>query len=115
MSREIPIVEEALRDAHQCLWSTRMTNEMLLPVVERMDAVGYDAMDLIGGAVWDVSIRFLLEDPWERIRHVRRLVTRTPLNAWVRGQSLWTFEIFPDEVVELAMERLAANGIRRGR
>ena len=113
VSREIPIVEEALRDAHQCLWSTRMTNEMMLPVVERMDAVGYDAMDLIGGAVWDVSIRFLLEDPWERIRHVRRLVTRTPLNAWVRGQSLWTFEIFPDEVVELAMERLAANGIRR--
>ena len=113
VSREIPIVEEALRDAHQCLWSTRMTNEMMLPVVERMDAVGYDAMDLIGGAVWDVSIRFLLEDPWERIRHVRRLVTRTPLNAWVRGQSLWTFEVFPDEVVELAMERLAANGIRR--
>ena len=113
MSREIPIVEEALRDAHQCLWSTRMTNEMMLPVVERMDAVGYDAIDLIGGAVWDVAIRFLLEDPWERIRHVRRLATKTPLNAWVRGQSLWTFEIFPDDVVELAMERLAANGIRR--
>ena len=113
MSREIPIVEEALRDAHQCLWSTRMTNEMMLPVVERMDAVGYDAIDLIGGAVWDVAVRFLLEDPWERIRHVRRLATKTPLNAWVRGQSLWTFEIFPDDVVELAMERLAANGIRR--
>ncbi len=113
MSREIPIVEEALRDAHQCLWSTRMTNEMMLPVVERMDAVGYDAIDLIGGAVWDVSIRFLLEDPWERIRHVRRLATRTPLNAWVRGQSLWTFEVFADDVVALAMERLAANGIRR--
>ncbi len=113
MSRHIPIVEEALRDAHQCLWSTRMTNEMMLPVAERMDAVGYDAMDLIGGAVWDVSIRFLLEDPWERIRHMRKLVTKTPLNAWVRGQSLWAFEIFPDDVVELAMERLAANGIRR--
>tara|TARA_A100001037_G_scaffold119477_1_gene108856 strand:- start:6761 stop:8230 length:1470 start_codon:yes stop_codon:yes gene_type:complete len=113
VSRHIPIVEEALRDAHQCLWSTRMTNEMMLPVAERMDAVGYDAMDLIGGAVWDVSIRFLLEDPWERIRHMRKLVTKTPLNAWVRGQSLWTFEIFPDDVVELAMERLAANGIRR--
>tara|TARA_Y100001934_G_scaffold274262_1_gene365989 strand:- start:1566 stop:3035 length:1470 start_codon:yes stop_codon:yes gene_type:complete len=113
VSRHIPIVEEALRDAHQCLWSTRMTNEMMLPVAERMDAVGYDAMDLIGGAVWDVSIRFLLEDPWERIRHMRKLVTKTPLNAWVRGQSLWAFEIFPDDVVELAMERLAANGIRR--
>ncbi len=113
MSREIPIVEEALRDAHQCLWSTRMTNEMMLPVAERMDAVGYDAMDLIGGAVWDVAVRFLHEDPWERIRHVRKLVTKTPLNAWIRGQSLWTFEVFPDDVVELSMERLAANGIRR--
>ena len=113
MSREISIVEEALRDAHQCLWSTRMTNEMMLPVAERMDAVGYDAIDLIGGAVWDVAVRFLQEDPWERIRHVRKLVSKTPLNAWIRGQSLWTFEVFPDDVVELAMERLAANGIRR--
>ena len=113
MGRHIPIVEEALRDAHQCLWSTRMTNEMMLPIAERMDNVGYDAIDLIGGAVWDVSIRFLHEDPWERIRHMRKLVTKTPLNAWVRGQSLWTFEIFPDDVVQLSMERLAANGIRR--
>ena len=90
-----------------------MTNEMMLPVAERMDAVGYDAIDLIGGAVWDVAVRFLQEDPWERIRHVRKLVSKTPLNAWIRGQSLWTFEVFPDDVVELAMERLAANGIRR--
>lgn len=112
MSRHIPICEEALRDAHQCLWSTRMTNEMMLPIAGLMDSVGYDAIDLIGGAVWDVSTRFLREDPWERMRHVRRLVPKTPLNAWVRGQSLWTFEVFPNDVVELAMERLFANGIR---
>jgi oxaloacetate decarboxylase alpha subunit len=113
MGHEVPIVEEVLRDAHQCLWSTRMTNEMMLPVAERMDAVGYDAIDLIGGAVWDVSVRFLREDPWERMRHMRKLVRNTPLNAWVRGQSLWTFEVFADDVVELAMERLMANGVRR--
>ncbi len=112
MAKSVGICEEALRDAHQCLWSTRMTNEMMLPVCSRLDAAGYDVIDLIGGAVWDVSIRFLKEDPWERMRHVRKLVQRTPLNAWVRGQSLWTFEIFPNDVVELAMERLAANGIR---
>ena len=112
MTRHVPICEEALRDAHQCLWSTRMTNEMMLPVAELMDAVGYDAIDLIGGAVWDVSVRFLREDPWERMRHVRKLVRKTPLNAWVRGQSLWTFEVFPNDVVELAMERLFANGVR---
>lgn len=112
MSRHIPICEEALRDAHQCLWSTRMTNEMMLPIAGLMDSVGYDAIDLIGGAVWDVSMRFLREDPWERMRHVRHLIPKTPLNAWVRGQSLWTFEVFPNDVVELAMERLFANGVR---
>ncbi len=112
MSRHVPICEEALRDAHQCLWSTRMTNEMMLPIASVMDSVGYDAIDLIGGAVWDVSVRFLREDPWERMRHVRHLIPKTPLNAWVRGQSLWTFEVFPNDVVELAMERLFANGIR---
>jgi len=112
MGRHVPMCEEALRDAHQCLWSTRMTNEMMLPIAGLMDAVGYDAIDLIGGAVWDVSVRFLREDPWERMRHVRRLVPKTPLNAWVRGQSLWTFEVFPNDVVELAMERLFANGVR---
>ena len=111
MSRLIPISDETLRDAHQCLWSTRMTNEMMLPIAERMDRIGFDSIDLIGGAVWDVSVRFLREDPWERIRHVRKLVTKTPLNAIVRGQSLWTFEVFPNDVVELAMERLKANGI----
>ncbi len=112
MPRHIAICEEALRDAHQCLWSTRMTNEMMLPICSRLDEAGYDAIDLIGGAVWDVSIRFLREDPWERIRHVRALIPKTPLNAWVRGQSLWTFEVFANDVVELAMERLFANGIR---
>jgi len=112
MPGQVGICEEVLRDAHQCLWSTRMTNEMMLPACSRIDAAGYDVIDLIGGAVWDVSVRFLKEDPWERIRHVRSLIKRTPLNAWVRGQSLWTFEIFANDVVELAMERLCANGIR---
>jgi len=111
MSRPIAIVDETLRDAHQCLWSTRMTNEMMLPIAGRMDRIGFESIDLIGGAVWDVCVRFLKEDPWERMRHVRKLVTKTPLNAIVRGQSLWTFEVFPNDVVELAMERLYANGI----
>jgi oxaloacetate decarboxylase alpha subunit len=111
-AKPITIVDETLRDAHQCLWMTRMTNEMMLPFAERLDRIGFAAIDLIGGAVWDVAVRFLREDPWERIRHVRALMDRTPINAWIRGQSLWTFEIFPDDIVELAIERLAANGIR---
>ena len=109
MPRHVPIVDETLRDGHQCLWSTRMTNEMMLPIAARMDRVGFDSIDLIGGAVWDVSVRFLREDPWERIRHVRKLITRTPINAIIRGQSLWTFEVFPNDVVELAIERLKAH------
>ena len=113
MGRHIPIIDETLRDGHQCLWSTRMTNEMMLPVASRMDRVGFDSIDLIGGAVWDVAVRFLKEDPWERIRHVKTQITKTPLSAIVRGQSLWTFEVFPNDVVELAMERLRANGIDR--
>ncbi|MSP67501.1 MAG: pyruvate carboxylase subunit B, partial [Alphaproteobacteria bacterium] len=112
MGRLIPICDETLRDAHQCLWGTRMTNEMMLPVCRLMDGIGFAAIDLIGGAIWDVSVRFLLEDPWERMRHVSRLITRTPLNAWIRGQSLWTFAVFPNDVVELAIERVAANGMR---
>jgi oxaloacetate decarboxylase alpha subunit len=111
-SKPISIVDETMRDAHQCLWMTRMTNEMMLPFAERLDRIGFAAVDLIGGAVWDVAVRFLREDPWERIRHVCTLMDKTPVNAWIRGQSLWTFEIFPDDIVELAIERLAANGIR---
>jgi oxaloacetate decarboxylase alpha subunit len=83
--RHIPIVDETLRDGHQCLWSTRMTNEMMLPIAARMDRVGFDSIDLIGGAVWDVSVRFLREDPWERIRDCDSL--RTPLNASCAGRA----------------------------
>jgi pyruvate/oxaloacetate carboxyltransferase len=74
MVRHIGICDETLRDAHQCLLSMRMTNEMILPIAARMDRIGFDAIDLIGGAVWDVSVRFLKEDPWERIRLARKLV-----------------------------------------
>jgi oxaloacetate decarboxylase alpha subunit len=59
MGRHIPIIDETLRDGHQCLWSTRMTNAMMLPIASRMDDVGFESIDLIGGAVWDVAVRFL--------------------------------------------------------
>src|SRR5881296_1069894 len=90
-----------------------MTTAMMLPFARRMDEAGYEAIDLVGGAVFDVCVRYLREDPWERIRLVRQAVARTPLNMWTRGQSLFTFELFPDDVVELCVRRAAANGIRR--
>ena len=110
--RNIKLIDTTLRDAHQCLWSTRMTTAMMLPVADYLDRAGFEAIDLEGGAVFDVCVRFLREDPWERMRIMSQAITRTPLIIMTRGQSLYTFELFSDDVVELNAQRIAANGIR---
>jgi oxaloacetate decarboxylase alpha subunit len=110
--RPIAFIDTTLRDAHQSLWSTRMTTAMMLPVAPRLDRVGFEAIDLVGGAVFDVCVRYLREDPWERMRIMSRAVTRTPLVVMTRGQSLFTFEFFPDDLVELTARCIARNGIR---
>ena len=111
--KDIGFIDVTIRDAHQSLWATRMTNEMMLPFAPRMDAIGFDAVDIVGGAVFDVCVRFLHEDPWERMSLLRDAIPNTPLNVWLRGQSLFTFELFPDEVVELAIKCIAGKGIER--
>ncbi|MBV8424801.1 MAG: carboxylase, partial [Candidatus Eremiobacteraeota bacterium] len=110
--RTIRFIDTTLRDAHQCLWSTRMTTAMMLPVAQHLDRAGFEAIDLEGGAVFDVCVRYLREDPWERMRIMSAAITQTPLIIMTRGQSLFTFELFPDDVVELTAQRIAANGIR---
>lgn len=110
--RKVSFIDTTLRDAHQSLWSTRMTTAMMLPVAPILDRLGFEAIDLVGGAVFDVCVRYLLEDPWERMRIMSRVITKTPLIVMTRGQSLFTFEFFPDDVVELTAKRIAANGIR---
>lgn len=110
--KNISFIDTTLRDAHQSLWSTRMTTAMMLPVGPILDRLGFEAIDLVGGAVFDVCVRYLLEDPWERMRIMSRVITETPLIVMTRGQSLFTFELFPDDVVELTARRIAANGIR---
>ncbi len=110
--RSIKLVDVTLRDAHQCLWATRMTTAMMADIAPRLDRAGFEAIDLAGGAVFDVCVRYLREDPWERMRILSSWVTRTPLIVMTRGQSLFTFEFFPDDVVELTAERIFANGIR---
>ncbi|MGH7314500.1 MAG: pyruvate carboxylase subunit B, partial [Candidatus Rokuibacteriota bacterium] len=110
--RTVSFIDTTLRDAHQSLWSTRMTTAMMLPVAPILDGLGFEAIDLVGGAVFDVCVRYLKEDPWERMRIMSRAVTRTPLVVMTRGQSLFTFEFFPDDVVALTARRIAANGIR---
>lgn len=108
----IRLVDVTLRDAHQCLWATRMTTAMMAELAPRLDRAGFEAIDLAGGAVFDVCVRYLREDPWERMRIVSSWVNATPLIVMTRGQSLFTFEFFPDDIVELTAERIFANGVR---
>lgn len=112
MSKDVRFIDVTLRDAHQCLWATRMTTAMMKDVAPFLDRAGFEAIDLVGGAVFDVCVRFLREDPWERMRILNTWITETPLIIHTRGQSLFTFEFFSDDVVELAAERFAANGMR---
>jgi len=110
--RAIKLVDVTIRDAHQCLWATRMTTAMMAELAPRLDRAGFEAIDLAGGAVFDVCVRYLREDPWERMRILSGWVTNTPLIVMTRSQSLFTFEFFPDDIVELTAERIFANGIR---
>ncbi len=109
----IRFIDVTVRDGQQSLWATRMTNAMLLPALPRMDRMGFAWIDLVGGAVFDVCVRYLGEDPWERMRLAAAELSETPLNVWTRGQSLFTFEFFPDDIVGLTLERSAANGMKR--
>ncbi|MBI4505924.1 MAG: pyruvate carboxylase subunit B [Chloroflexi bacterium] len=110
--RKLNLIDVTVRDAPQSLWATRMPNWAILGYAEQMDRLGFARIDLVGGAVFDVCVRFLREDPWERMRLVRQKVQRTPLNMWTRAQSLFTFQLYPDEVVALSVRRAKANGIR---
>ena len=113
--QEIKIIDTTLRDAHQCLWATRMTTAMMLPVAERMDRIGLEAIDFVGGPQFDVCVRYLREDPWERIRLMRQKVTRTKMQWAMRSKGLLSFDVQPDDVNYLWLECLAKNGIRRVR
>jgi oxaloacetate decarboxylase alpha subunit len=108
----IRLIDVTLRDAHQCLWATRMTTAMMADIAPRLDRAGFEAIDLVGGAVFDVCVRYLREDPWERMRILSSWIKQTPLIVMTRGQSLFTFEFFPDDIVELTAQRIFANGIR---
>lgn len=111
-SRKISLIDVTLRDAHQCLWATRMTTAMMSELAPTLDRAGFEAIDLVGGAVFDVCVRYLREDPWERMRILSSWIKQTPLIVMTRGQSLFTFEFFPDDIVALTAERIFANGIR---
>ncbi len=105
------VTDTTLRDAHQSLWATRMKTEDMLPIVEKLDKVGYYSLEVWGGATFDVCMRYLNEDPWERLRLLKERVKNTPLQMLLRGQSLVGYAHYPDDVVEAFVERSVANGI----
>ena len=105
-------MDTTLRDGHQCLWATRMTTAMMLPIADKLDRAGFQIIDLMSGVQFDVAIRYLKENPWERIRLMRSRVTRTPLQANLRSKSVLSFDMLPDDINALWIESLIANGIR---
>jgi pyruvate/oxaloacetate carboxyltransferase len=104
-------VDVTLRDAHQCLWSTRMTTAMMTPILGAIDRCGYSVINILGGAVFDVCVRYLHESPWERVKLLCERL-ETPCDALTRGQSLYTFELFPDDIVALNAQVLARLGVK---
>ncbi|KZL90917.1 oxaloacetate decarboxylase subunit alpha [Clostridium magnum] len=107
----VKITETALRDGHQSLIATRLTTEEILPILEKMDKVGYHSMEVWGGATFDSCLRFLNEDPWERLREIRKAVKNTKLQMLLRGQNLLGYKHYADDVVEAFIKKSVENGI----
>lgn len=109
--KTIKVTETILRDAHQSLIATRMRTDQMTPILEAMDNVGYYAFECWGGATFDASLRFLNENPWERLRTIRRMVKNTKLQMLLRGQNILGYKHYPDDVVEEFVKRSIGNGI----
>ena len=105
------ITEVVLRDAHQSLFATRMRIDDMLPIAEKLDQIGYWSMESWGGAKFDSCIRYLGEDPWDRIREIKKAMPNTPQQMLFRGQNILGYRHYADDVVEKFVERAAANGI----
>lgn len=110
-SNKIEITELVLRDAHQSLIATRMRTEDMLPICEKLDRVGYWSLEVWGGATFDACVRFLKEDPWERLRKLKEALPNTRLQMLLRGQNLLGYRHYADDVVEAFVKKAADNGI----
>ena len=108
---KVGVTETVLRDGHQSLIATRMTTEEMLPILETLDNIGYNALEMWGGATYDACIRFLDEDPWDRLRIIRKKVKNTKLQMLLRGQNLLGYRHYADDVVDEFVDRAVANGI----
>lgn len=111
MSKPLAITDVVLRDAHQSLFATRMRIEDMLPIAAELDKVGYWSLETWGGATFDACIRFLGEDPWERLRELKKAMPNTPMQMLLRGQNLLGYRHYADDVVEKFVERAHSNGM----
>ncbi|MFQ9388097.1 MAG: oxaloacetate decarboxylase subunit alpha [Coprococcus sp.] len=109
--KTVGITETILRDAHQSQIATRMTTEQMLPIIDKMDQVGYHSVECWGGATFDACLRFLKEDPWERLRKLRDGFKHTKLQMLFRGQNILGYRHYADDVVEYFVQKSIANGI----
>ncbi len=111
MSKPLAITDVVLRDAHQSLFATRLRLEDMLPIAAQLDDVGYWSLETWGGATFDSCIRYLGEDPWERLRALKQVMPKTPMQMLLRGQNLLGYRHYGDDVVEKFVERAHANGM----
>ncbi|QXO16950.1 sodium-extruding oxaloacetate decarboxylase subunit alpha [Vibrio ostreae] len=111
MSKPLAITDVVLRDAHQSLFATRMRIEDMLPIAAELDKVGYWSLETWGGATFDACIRYLGEDPWQRLRALKQAMPNTPMQMLLRGQNLLGYRHYADDVVEKFVERAHANGM----
>lgn len=109
--KKIKIMETALRDGHQSLMATRMSTDEMLPIIEKMDQVGYHSLEMWGGATFDAAIRFLKEDPWDRLREIKARAKNTKLQMLLRGQNLLGYRHYADDIVEKFVQKSIENGI----
>ncbi len=109
--KKVGFTETVLRDAHQSLMATRMSIEDMLPILPVLDEIGFDSVECWGGATFDACIRFLNEDPWERLRVIKKNMPKTPLQMLLRGQNILGYRHYADDVVEKFVQASAENGI----
>ena len=111
MSKRIRITDTTLRDAHQSLWATRMRTDDILAIASEIDDAGYYSLECWGGATFDVCMRFLRENPWERLRRIKKACPKTPLQMLLRGQNILGYRHYPDDVVDRFVALACENGM----
>ena len=110
-AQPVRITDTTLRDAHQSMWATRMRTADILPIIDEIDKIGYYSLEVWGGATFDVCLRFLRENPWERLRQIKAHAKHTPLQMLLRGQNIVGYRNYADDVLDRFVALAHENGI----